>query len=236
MMRLFFPNARQRYLRSSLLCAALFSPAAAAQLGISTVAASDYVVQGISQTRGEASLQAGASYGLRDTGLYGGVWLAESRLLSKTVREVDYYLGWRMPVDGGGDWTTTLTHYSYPDQPDYLDYNYNELAVAWQAGNGFSSTLGINDSFYSRNRKSGFAEVAYEFAVSGKVLLSGGLGYHDTEKLFGRDYRYWHLGLARVTDRFTVDLSLIGTDDNAEDIFGDRAGRRWVLSFVAKVF
>lgn len=235
-MRLYFLSTRQRYFKAGLLCAALFSPAAAAQPGISAVAASDYVVQGISQTQGDASLQAGASYGLRGTGLYGGVWLAESRFFSKTIREVDYYLGWRIPIDGGGDWTTTLTHYSYPNQPSYLDYDYNELALAWQAGNGFSTTLGVNDSFYGRNRKSGFAEAAYEFAVSEKLLLSGGLGYHNTEKIFGRDYRYWHLGLAYVTDRFTVDLSLIGTDDNAKDIFRDRAGQRWVLSVIAKVF
>lgn len=236
MIRRFSLTARQRYFRTGLLCATLFSPAATAQLGISAVAASDYVVQGISQTRGDASLQAGASYGFRGTGLYGGIWLAESRFFSTTVHEVDYYLGWRLPIDGGGDWTTTLTHYSYPDQPGYLDYDYNEFSLAWQAGNGFSTTLGINDSFYGWNRESRFAEVAYEFAVSEKLLFSGGLGYHDTEKVFGQDYRYWHLGLARVTDRFTVDLSLIGTDDNAEDIFGNRAGQRWVLSLIAKVF
>lgn len=220
-----------------MLCAALFSPVAAAQLEIDAVAASDYVVQGISQTGGDASLQAGVSYGHRGTGLYGGVWLAKSQFSSRKVREVDYYLGWRMPTGDAGSWTTTLTHYSYPDQPSYWDYDYNELALAWQNGNGFSTTLGINDSFYGWNRKSRFAEAAYEFAATKNVLFSAGLGYHDTEKIFGSGYRYWHLGLARVMTRFTVDLSLIGTDDNAEDIFGDRAaGRRLVLSFVTSVF
>lgn len=219
-----------------MFCAVLFSPLATAQLEIHAVAASDYVVQGISQTLGDPSLQAGVNYG-HHSGFYAGIWVAENKLFSQTLREVDYYLGWRMPTGNGGNWTATLSHYSYPDQPGYWDYNYNELAFAWQPGSGFSATLGINDSFYGWNRKSRFAEIAYEFAVNEKLLLSTGLGYHDTEKIFGRDYRYWHFGLARVMGRFTADLSLVGTDDNANYIFGDQAaGRRWVLSVIAKVF
>lgn len=238
MMRLFSLNAKQRYSGAGLLCAALFSQAAAAQIEIHAVAASDYVVQGISQTLGDSSLQAGASYA-HHNGLYAGLWVAENKLFGsgKATREVDYYIGWRTPTNSGGNLSATLTHYSYPDQPRYLDYRYNELAVAWQTGNGFSATLGVNDSFYRWDRESPFAEIGYEFAASEKLLFSAGLGYHDTEKAFGRDYRYWHIGVARMMGRFTVDLSLIGTDDNAEDIFGDRsAGQRWVLSVIAKVF
>lgn len=237
-MRPFFINARQRCLKTSLLCAVLLSPTAGAQIEIHAVAASNYVVQGISQTRGDPSLQAGLNYG-HPSGFYAGLWIAENKLFmpEETVREVDYYLGWRIPTGSGGNWTATLSHYSYPDQPHYFDYQYNELAVTWQTGSGFSATLGINDNFYGWERNSRFAEVAYEFAASEKLLFNTGLGYHDTGDIFGRDYRYWHVGVARVLDHFTIDLSLVGTDDNAEYIFGnDAAGQRWVLSVIAKVF
>lgn len=237
-MRLLFPDARLQYFKAGLLCAALSSPAAWAQIELNAVAASDYVVQGVSQTLGDPSLQGGVNYGHR-SGLFAGVWVAENRLFSHddTVHEVDYYLGWQVPTDRGGRWTATLSHYRYPEQPSYLDYDYNELTVAWHTGNGFSVTLGVNDNFYNWERDSRFVEIAHELAVNEKLLFNAGLGYHDTGDAFDRNYRYWHLGLARVFERVTVDLSLVGIDDNVEYIFGDRVmGRRWVLSVVVNIF
>ncbi|HEX7026803.1 MAG TPA: TorF family putative porin, partial [Gammaproteobacteria bacterium] len=99
MMRLFFLNAGRRHLKTGLLCAALFSPGVAAQIELHAVAASDYVVQGVSQTRGDPSLQGGINYGHR-SGWFAGMWIAENKLFTShdTLREVDYYLGWQVPT------------------------------------------------------------------------------------------------------------------------------------------
>lgn len=221
--------------------ALLYPAALPAQTGVYVVAASDYVVQGVSQTLGESSLQAGAGYRHR-SGVFAGVWVAENTLLKNdnnnggNLREVDYYAGWQTTA-AGGTWTATLTHYGYPGERYYSDYRYNELAVSWRGGQGLSATVGVTDNFRNYDRHSGFLEFAWERALSENLVFNAGLGYHDTERLFGRGYGYTNAGLTWLAGRFAVDLSYIDTTSGAAVIFGDEAaGSRWMLSVVAEVF
>ena len=234
-------------LRTAIGFVAMFGAGSAySQLSIQSVANSDYVSQGISQTLGEPTLQAGLSYG-HTSGLYAGFWVAENslythyqtnyRVKDNTIREIDYYAGWQTPTEKGGTWSATWSRYTFPDDPRYTDYRYDELVLSYETGNGITASLGVNDKFYKIDKHSVFAEASYEFAINRTLLLNAGYGYHDTEKIFDRDYRYWNVGITKLMGRVSFNLNYIDTDNNAVTIFSeDAAGDRWAFSVGLSIF
>lgn len=225
-----------------LVCAVTTSPPAAAGLKWHAVAATDYVIQGISQTRGDASLQAGASYA-HVSGAFGGIWLAENSLITgwyqqddETI-EVDYYAGYEYLTEDRRPWTFTLTHYTYPDEPDYRAYRYSELTASTALTDNISVTMGLSENLYDRGETSRFYEVMYKRALNQRTALTTGIGYQDLEPLYGQGYSYWNIGVSRIVGDFTFDLSYIDTHGNAREIFGDTAaGARWVFSIAVTAF
>jgi uncharacterized protein (TIGR02001 family) len=235
-----------KHLHRCLICIVSLttSLSAVAATRIQMVASSDYVVQGISQTRGESSLQGGVSYAHK-SGLFAGLWLAENALIpslygdnDRTLREVDYYVGYEWLDQQERPWTLMAVHYSYPgsDGP-FSDYRYNELSLSATPVAGLSATIGINDNLYNRNRYSRFYELAYEKAIGQQTLFNAGIGYNNIDALYYRggdyysNYGYWNIGITQLAGRLMFDLSYVGTQDVAVEQFGSRvAGSRWVFS------
>jgi uncharacterized protein (TIGR02001 family) len=237
------------YLLRRLVCIICLatSTSAVADTRVHIVASNDYVMQGISQTRGKSSLQGGVSY-THNSGFFSGLWIAENTLIpslygdyDRTLREVDYYAGYEWLDRRMQPWTFTLVHYSYPgsDKP-FSDYRYNELSLSATPVAGLSVTMGISDNLYNRDRYSRFYELTYEKAVSRHTVFNTGLGYNDIDDLYYRNgayyknYFYWNIGVSRLIGRVTVDLSYIDTQNTATDKFGTQtAGSRWLFSVAA---
>lgn len=220
---------------------AVLSAPASAELQWHALAASDYVVQGVSQNRGEASVQGGGSYTHPD-GVFGGIWLAEASPVTAwgetydSTVEVDYYAGYELQT-AQRPWTFTLTHYTYPQEPDYRRYDYDELTVSTTLAGNFNATLGVSDNLYNQGETSRFYEVLYERALDRNTIFNAGAGYQDLDPLFGQGYNYWNIGVTRLVGEFTVDLSYIDTDDDARALFGESVtGARWVLSIAYSGF
>ena len=224
-----------KYQLATAIIGVMVCSPSSAQFSFQSVANTDYVVQGISQTLGDPTLQAGIGYN-SSNGLFCGIWAAENSLYSrygnrKTLREVDYYLGWQTALDSGDAWSATVSHYSYPGEERYSDYAYNELLLSYEYRTGFTGSIGYYDNFYNYNRHSMFAEIAYDVAFSETTVLNFGYGFHNTEKLFGRDYRYWNIGVTQLLGKLNMNLNYINTDSNGIAIFGEQAaGDRWVFS------
>jgi uncharacterized protein (TIGR02001 family) len=198
---------------------------------------SDYVFRGLSQTQGEAAIQADLHYE-GGTGWFAGVWGShiDAGYDSFGAYELDLYAGWNWQL--GTDWTARVSYvrYLYPDSTGDVEYDYGDLSarlawrdrivgtIAWspdllrispegypQSGNGYAYELALRQPFGSR-----FAATA-------------GAGYYD--QLFDVEYASWHVGLTCELGPVELDLARIDTDDTARAAYGrEAAGDRWALT------
>lgn len=235
------PSAR-RLIAPCVACVlSCIGPLRSAQADIkwtgSLAVTSDYIQQGISQTQGEPALQGGLRAQLDERWTVGTWASAIDRYHGKGAStEIDVYAAraWRLSPE----WITsvTATHYFYPDDVSYVDYDYDELTaslgyrstvfatVAWSPNYGDSSYYGRADDRTT---------LAYELSANQPILAgwSGniGVGYRDLSELFDEAYWYGHAGLMHSTERFTVHLTYTYVDRTARELFGhDRAAIAWL--------
>lgn len=197
---------------------------------------SDYVQQGLSQTRGEPALQGGLR-ALIDNRWTVGAWASSiDRYEGPSARaEIDVYAAraWKLSPE----WIASLTatHYFYPDDAPQIRYDYDEVAASL----GYRSTL-----FATVAWSPNYADVSYWGAADGQTTLSYelsgnqpifggwsgnvGLGYRDLSELFDARYWYGHAGLMLAARRLTVHLTYTYVDSTARRLFGhERASNAW---------
>jgi uncharacterized protein (TIGR02001 family) len=198
---------------------------------------SDYIQQGVSQTRGEPALQGGLRAQLDERWTV-GAWAStinRYRVPSAST-EIDVYAAraWRLSPD----WVTSLTatHYFYPNDLPRVNYDYDEVTaslgyrstvfatVAWSPNYGDASYQGIAEDSTTLSYELSANEPIYG-GWSGNV----GIGYRDLSQLFDESYWYGHAGLMLSTNRFTVHLTYTYVDGTARELFGhDRAAITWL--------
>ncbi|MET0295506.1 MAG: TorF family putative porin [Phenylobacterium sp.] len=198
-------------------------------------AAADYVFRGISQTDENPQIFAGAD--VTSGILYGGVWASNVDFLDSTDAEIDVYAGVR-PTLGPVSLDLGAIYYGYVNEPSGADYAYWEFKAAGSVPAG-PATIGAA-IFYSPDYTSAITDEAWYYEVNGsvplaeKVTLSGAVGHQDIQvDVLGADdvdYNTWNVGVGfALTDKVGLDLRYHDTDDG-DDIFGDIADERVVLS------
>ncbi len=110
------------------LCQSLNAEAASVDGSIGV--ASDYVLRGVSRNQGEPALQGDVNVRFAQ-GWTVGVWASQLQLLpGQHTVEFDAFLQWRHALSADLDLALSATHYSYPDDPRPISYNYDELALS----------------------------------------------------------------------------------------------------------
>lgn len=227
----------------AVLLAGLSARVAAGDMTGGVAATSDYVLRGVSQTDGEPALQASLAYEA-DPGWYAGAWASTINANSwyhpagEANTELDLFAGVRRAV--ADKWSIDLhgARYIYPDDGEFLDYDYWELelavfygdsmraSVAWYPDASMVSLQGLGEDRTA---------LAYEFGVRQAVLpwmsITAGIGYFDLEELFSASYTYWNVGLSANVGKLTIDLGQYGSDARGRELFGSHlAGPRTVLT------
>jgi uncharacterized protein (TIGR02001 family) len=197
---------------------------------------SDYIRQGLSQTRGEPALQGGLRATLDERWTV-GAWASGIDRYdgSGGNTEIDLYAAraWRIAPE----WIASLTatHYFYPDDTRYVRYDYDELAASL----GYRSTLFATVTWapnYTDFSYRGIAvdrsTLSYELGLSQPILRgwSGnvGVGYRDLRDLFDECYWYGHAGLMLAAKHYTLHLTYTYVDSAARQLFGrERADIAW---------
>jgi uncharacterized protein (TIGR02001 family) len=197
---------------------------------------SDYLQQGLSQTRGAAALQGGLRAQLDENWTL-GVWGSsiDRNAGPGATLEVDLYAAraWRITPE----WlaAVTATHYLYPNDTGYLRYDYDEVAASL----GYRSTVFATVAWspnYSAASYSGAAveksAVSYEVTANQPFTrgwsASLGAGYRDLSELFDESYWYGHAGLMNSHGPLTLHLTYTYVDRTARQLFGDeRAAITW---------
>lgn len=197
---------------------------------------SDYLQQGLSQTRGEPALQGGVRAALDERWTVGAWASSIDRYAgSDDTIEIDLYAAraWRITPE----WIASLTatHYFYPGDTRYVSYDYNELTASL----GYRSMLFATvawapdyTDFSYRGLAADRSALSYELSASQPILRgwSGnlGVGYRDLGDLFDECYWYGHAGLTLTAKHFTLHLTYTYVDAAARQLFGhERADIAW---------
>jgi uncharacterized protein (TIGR02001 family) len=96
--------------------------------------ASDYLFNGVTQTRENPALQVSLDWS-SDHGTYAGIWASNVDFASKIDIELDGYLGYSGQLNEGIWFDTGLAYYSYHGGSRASDINYIEVYGAIGAGN-----------------------------------------------------------------------------------------------------
>lgn len=178
-------------------------------------AASDYRFRGISQTRLEPVLQAGADYANRPTGLYAGTWLSSI----KWIKDMDGNANVEWDVYGGkkGEIAENVTYdvgvlsYIYPSNEMGSMTgmaNANTTEVYGQVGFGpayvkYSHAL-TNAFGFADSKNSGYLDVGANIDVKSGLVLNLHAGHQTIKNNSAASYSDWRVGL---TQNFSHNLS-----------------------------
>jgi uncharacterized protein (TIGR02001 family) len=229
-----------KVLAAALALATVGTPSAYAEVSTNLALTSDYVWRGVSQTNQNPALQAGAEY-VHAIGVYVAVWGSNvdfSEDVDDPARiELDYSVGWRGETERGLGWDLSLLRYTYPNTTEALDYNELKLSLSYAM-----VTLEVdysNDTFAT-----GTDTFYYNLGVSRELpdffTISASIGYSDlNQEVTGEDapdsYVDWRIGVSQELVGLDFDLSYHDTNGKGEELYGDLAGARLVLT-VSKSF
>ena len=205
--------------------------AVAGELGGSVAATTDYVYRGVSQSDGNAAMQADLHY--RGTsGWVVGTWASTvdfDRPGGGSV-ELDVYAGrdWSL----GPDWDVRvgITHYFYPGDESAVRYDYDEVtgSLTWQSR--VSATIAWSpdvtrrtERWIARDQSATSYELTASQPLSGRLSAVAGVGYYDLPDILRADYVFWNAGLNFAVGRAQVGVMYIATDDVAVRAFKYRA-------------
>ncbi len=202
----------------------------AASVSVNVALTSDYVFRGISQTRGDPALQAGARLGL-DSGVYVSTWASGLKPLpdNGADAELDLVAGWSGAL--GDQWTldANVTRYTYPGA-ERSSSDYNELVgtLTWR-GRAWILAGWSNDVFGS-GRAALYTGVGGRLPLAHDVAIESGVGRYDLANALGRSYVHAYVAVDYTHAAFTFRAALHDTDHAARILFPQLAGPRLELS------
>jgi uncharacterized protein (TIGR02001 family) len=197
---------------------------------------SDYVLRGLSQTRGKPAVQADLHW-THDSRLSLGAWGSTIDLNPGPgpTLELNLYAALTQPF--ADDWAARVvaTHYVYPNDTPGRRWDYDELAASLSFRDRLVATVtwSPNLSGFGAGRyESDRTALAYELTAMvpwrQAWTFSAGAGYYDVDNLFYRGYGYWSAGATYAQQSWQVNLARMGTSSAAREMFGaEVADDRW---------
>ncbi|MEP7244647.1 MAG: TorF family putative porin [Gammaproteobacteria bacterium] len=214
------------------------------QFHLDLAVTSDYVVQGVTRSQGDPSLQGQLGW-MNDAGWMAGAWLATINLNPGhgPTWELDPYVAKRWVL--GRDWSARMDLTRYVLRPSLrnIDYDYTDvraalsfrdvvdMAIGWSPDYSGYSGVGV-----ARRQTMITYEASGHLPASRWLAFNAGIGRRDLQDAFGRSYWYWSAGAEAAVERWSLGVSYIGTSRTASDLFGSEyAGDRVVATIALKV-
>jgi uncharacterized protein (TIGR02001 family) len=214
-------------------------PVYAGEIGGSLSATTNYVYRGLSQTHGDAAIQADLHYQTRSRTVI-GIWgsTVDNGGPRRASVEVDLYAGreWNLTRD----WDARLgyTHYAYPGDDAELRYDYDEVAGTLTYRSRFSATVAwspnisrYGNGIAARSESAASFECVAMHPLSNRVAVVAGVGYYDLPAKLHADYVFWNAGVTAALGKTEVALMYIDTEASAVRSFGSEwAANSWTGS------
>ena len=208
--------------RASLLAAALFAAAGAAQaqgeFSGNVAIGTDYVWRGVSQSNGDMAISGGFDYA--NGMFYAGTWASNIDFddASDANVEIDFYGGLASEFANGVTWDVGVIYYAYPDS-EVSDLDFVELKGA--LGYAFDAGLSVGgEVYYDPDNKNMYLNATAGYAVSENFGIDGSVGNYQFDA--GGDYTSWSLGASTSAAGFGLDLRYWGTDIDGVEVADDR--------------
>lgn len=179
---------------------------------------SNYMFRGLSQTDGDAALQAGVTASF-DSGFYLGAWGSSVDFGDETDFEVDLFVGYGGEIAEGTEFDVNVTYYAYPNAPDGANYDYFEI-IGGISHDFEVASINLKGAYTPENF--GETDDAYwlgagvEVPVADWLSFSANAGYQWVTPADG-DYFHYDVGATLSWNILSFDLRYIGTDIEGYD-------------------
>jgi uncharacterized protein (TIGR02001 family) len=207
--------------------------------GGSVAITSDYVLRGVSQTRGHGALQLDLHLQPLSGWSVGG-WMSQIRPLpGHESVELDLYSQWHWLLAGDLSSTATAVYYHFPEDPRPVSYDYAELSgsISWRnaitlnatwvpRATVFSSRYGLA---YDRHTQS--LELTFMQRLPAQITAQAGVGHFAIPGLAGTGYSYGSASVARAFGQWQAELSYFLVQEAAYRSYTPgAAGGPWALT------
>lgn len=220
-------------------------------LAFNAAVTSDYRYRGISQTRLDPAIQAGADYIRSDSGVYAGAWASSIKWIEDAGGdsnvELDLYAGKRGNVGESLSYDVGVLTYVYPNNQlgDVAGFeNANTTEIYGQLGYGvaylkYSHAL-TNLFGFVDSKNSGYLDAGANISLTEKLTLNLHIGHQEVENNSAASYDDWKVGLTRDFGIFTLAVAGIGTNADksayASPANGKFLGKNALVATLSKVF
>ncbi len=205
-------------------------PELAASLGVGT----DNVFRGVSQTLGDAAVEAYGEIAFA-SGLYAYAWgsnvdfVPDSEPDDGATYEVDVAVGYAHSFSDRWSTDVTLVRYMFPGAK--TDADYTELITTLWLDEQYYATVGYSNSVFATDADGLFYRVGASQELPLDLALSAELGHYDLGNAYEASYTYTSLKLERPVGPVTVSLAYHDTfGDDREIFYSQSVGSRFVLA------
>jgi len=179
----------------------------------------DYRFRGISQTAGDAAVQASidADFG---NGFYAGVWGSNVDFGDDANLEIDYYVGYAGDLSEEVNYSVTAYYFQYPGY-DAADIDFGELDVqlGWK---DLSLTYAIATSYVNSDEDGQYLALDYSYPLSEQVSLDlhAGYSFGDYWDRFDiGDYQDYSVGVSGSVAGLDLSVAyLFNSVDSGNDV------------------
>lgn len=198
---------------------------------------SDYRFRGISQSRLQPAISAGADFVNNPTGFYIGTWASSIKILTDTVTptgkghgnvELDIYAGKRGEIVKDVSYDIGVLTYIYPS--NRLPTSANTTEIYGQVGYGpayikyshaLTTAFGNPDS-----RGSGYLDIGANIDIAEGTQLNLHAGHQRIRNasVSGISYSDYKVGVTKDFGFASLSAAIIGTDSNA-NAYGSPSGK-----------
>lgn len=200
-------------------------------------AATDYVVHGLTRSRGDPAAQAELSLAL-PTGTVLGAWASTVDLSPGADAEYAVFASQRFRAGMDFAFDASAARYLYPGGSRSIDYDYTELraALAYRDTVELSLAYSPDWSMFSRyglaeDERALWTDLSVGYPVSPRLRLTGGVGYADLSDAVDDGYTYYSAGVEWRWRQLVLGLVYVGTVD-AEHLFTGTAADGLVGSLI----
>ncbi|MBL4851714.1 MAG: hypothetical protein JKY90_05465 [Gammaproteobacteria bacterium] len=189
------------------------------ELGLVVQAASDWVYDGTTETRGEPSIGINGEWRLQSS-VFLGFEAHEARVVVEQQRQrsVALYAG----VDHllSKDWYSALSlqHRAFPGS--VAEWDFTEIVLQFAYRDNWSFSFDYSPDYYERDTEAFGTELSYTNNISSRSYWSIQAGTQQLSESQLVDYHYARLGLGISTAALNFDLSYGWNSEDGTLLFG----------------